>query len=72
MIPGRRHRREPIDYDRGLYQERNIGERSIGWRKQGRRIATRHEKTAPSYLGFVLFAAARHGLRNPFANVHIP
>ncbi len=72
VIPGRRHRREPIAYDRVLYRERNLVERSIGWLKQGRRMATRYEKTAASYLGFVLFAAARHWLRNPFANVHTP
>ncbi|MXZ23458.1 MAG: IS5 family transposase [Caldilineaceae bacterium SB0665_bin_21] len=72
VIPGRRNRREPIAYDRVLYRERNIVERSIGWLKQGRRIAICYEKTAASYLGFVLFAAARHWLRNPFANVHTP
>ena len=72
VIPGRRNRREPIAYDWVLYRERNIVERSIGWLKQSRRIATRYEKTAASYLGFVLFAAARHWLRHPFANVHTP
>ena len=72
VIPGRRNRQAPIDYDWVRYWERNIMERSIGWLKQGRRIATRCEKTAASYLGFVLFAAARPWLRNPFANVHTP
>ncbi|MDE0670589.1 MAG: transposase [Caldilineaceae bacterium] len=33
VIPGRRNRREPIDYDRVLYRERNLVERSIGWLK---------------------------------------
>ena len=61
VIPGRRNRTIPIDYDRILYRERNIVERCIGWLKQGRRIATRDEKTAASYLGFVLFAAAAAG-----------
>lgn len=65
VIPGRCHRREPIDHDRALYRERNIVECSIGWLKQGRHIATCYEKTAASGLGFVLFAAARHWLRNP-------
>lgn len=72
VIPGRRNRTVPIDYDRVLYRERNVVERSIGWLKQGCRVATRYEKTAASYLGFVLFAAARQWLRNPFANVHTP
>ena len=56
---------EPIDYDWVLYRERNIVERSIGWLKQGRRIATRYEKTAASYLGFVLFAAKQQAFANP-------
>ncbi len=33
VVPGRCHRREPIDYDRVLYRERNIVEHSIGWLK---------------------------------------
>ena len=73
VIPGRRNRTVPSDYDRVLYRERNLVERSIGWLKQGHRIATRYEKAAASYLGFVLFAAACQWLRNPFAaNVHTP
>lgn len=42
---------------------------SIGWLKQGPRIATRYEKTTANHLGF---AAVRHGLRNPFTNIHKP
>ena len=72
VIPGQRNRREPIAYDRVLYRERNIVERSIGWLKQGRRMVTRYEKTAASYPGFVLFAAVRQRLCNPLANVHTP
>ena len=53
-------------------RERHIVERAIGWLQQGRRIATRYEQTAASYLGFVLFTAVRHWLRNPFAHVHTP
>ena len=41
VISGRRHRTVPIDYDRVLYRERNLVARSIGWLKQGRRIATK-------------------------------
>jgi transposase len=42
-------------------------ERGIGWLKQCRRLATRFEKTASSYLGLVMFVAVRHWLQNPFA-----
>lgn len=51
MIPGRRHRKMPIEHDRERYRERNIVERGIGWFKQRRRLAMRFEKTASSYLG---------------------
>ena len=61
--PGRRHRTVPIEHDR----ERNVVERDIGWLKQCRRLATRFEKTASSYLGLVMFVAVRHWLQNPFA-----
>ncbi|MCY4519278.1 MAG: IS5 family transposase [Caldilineaceae bacterium] len=73
VIPGRRNRTVPIDYDRELYRERNIVERSIGWFKQCRRLATRFEKSASSYQGLVMFVAVHHWLQNPFAaNVHTP
>ena len=72
MISGRRNLREPIDYDRVLYREHNIVKRSIGWVKQSCCMATRYEKTAASYLGFGLFAAARQWLRNPLADIYIP
>ena len=35
------------------YRRRNVIERSIGWLKWCRRIATRYEKLAESYLGMV-------------------
>ena len=50
VIPGRRHRKVPIEHDRERYRERNVVERGIGWLKQYRRLATRFEKTASSYL----------------------
>ena len=39
VMPGRRNRREPIGDDRRRYRERNLVARSIGGRKQGRRIS---------------------------------
>ena len=67
VIPGRRNRKAPIEHDRELYRERNVVERGIGWLKQCRRLATRFEKMASSYLGLVMFVAVRHWLQNPFA-----
>jgi transposase len=52
VIPPRSNRKEPRDYDRHLYKERNRIERFINRVKQCRRIATRYEKTARNYLAF--------------------
>ena len=69
-MPGQGHRRVPINHSRVLYRERNTVEQFTFGLKRCRHIATRYQKTATSYLGFVLFAAAHHWLRNPFAYVH--
>ena len=44
-------------YDRALYGERNAVERLVSRLKQCRRVATRDEKTARNYAGFVYLAA---------------
>jgi transposase len=46
----------PILYDRCAYKLRNVVERLVGRLKQCRRIATRYEKTARNFLGFVQLA----------------
>jgi transposase len=56
VIPPRRHRRKPAPYDRVAYKLRNAVERFVGRLKQCRRIATRYEKTARNFLGFVQLA----------------
>jgi len=40
-------------FDRESYRARNIVERTIGWLKEFRRIATRYEKLAAHYLGMI-------------------
>jgi len=57
VIPPRANRNEPRDYDREDYKKRNVVERFINVLKQCRRVATRYEKTARNFLGFVLFAS---------------
>jgi transposase len=42
-----------------LYRERNVVERLVGKLKEYRRIATRYDKVAASYLAFVQLAAVR-------------
>ncbi len=56
-IPPRRNRKEAVLYDRHLYQERNVVERFFGQIKQYRRVATRFDKKAANYLGFVWLAS---------------
>ena len=57
VIPSRKNRKEPRAYDRERYRDRNLAERF--WRrvKENRRVATRYEKTARNFMGFVLLAA---------------
>ncbi len=57
VIPSRENRNEPRDYDREEYKKRNVVERFINVLKQSRRVATRYEKTARNFLGFVLFGS---------------
>ena len=57
VIPPRSHRRTPRDYDKYLYRERNNIERMYGKLKHFRRVATRYDKLASSYMSFVLVAA---------------
>ena len=56
VIPPRRHRLKPVPYDGAAYKLRNAVERFVGRLKQCRRIATRYEKTARNFLGFVQLA----------------
>jgi transposase len=56
-IPPRRNRTDPIAHDRHLYTERNVVERYFAWVKQYRRVATRYDKKAANFLGFVWLAS---------------
>lgn len=58
VIPPRATRRRPRARGEAAYACRNVIERWFGRVKVFRRIATRYEKTASSYLGFVATAAA--------------
>lgn len=52
-ISPRKNRVQPIEYDRHLYRERNVVERYFARLRQYRRVATRYDKRAASFLGFV-------------------
>jgi len=57
VIPPKRNRTVRREYDRNLYADRNKVERFFGRIKHYRRVATRYEKTARSYLAMVQVAA---------------
>jgi transposase len=63
VIPPKANRIVQRDYDRQLYKERNLIERFIGKMKQFRRVFSRFDKYARSYLHFIHFACALIWLR---------
>jgi transposase len=56
VVPPRRHRKRQHAYDKDLYKERNHIERFFSRIKQYRRIATRYDKLAETFMGFVTLA----------------
>lgn len=59
VIPPKSNRREPVSCNFKAYKDRNRIERMFNRLKQFRRIATRYDKTAKSFLGFLYLAAAK-------------
>lgn len=57
LIPPKRSRLQKRTVDYNVYKQRNIIERTINKLKQYRRIATRYEKTATSFLAMCCLAA---------------
>ena len=59
VIPTRSNQTPRDNFDRETYRHRNTVERTIGWLKESRRVATRYDKLISSYLTFVWLAAMR-------------
>lgn len=59
VIPTKSNQISQTDFNQHLYRQRNIVERVIGWLKENRRVATRYDKRADSYLAMVKLAAIR-------------
>jgi transposase len=59
VIPSLSSRKGQRDYDQERYKDRNLAERFWSKVKQYRRVATRYEKTARDFLGFVHVASIR-------------
>ncbi|AMJ68144.1 transposase [Hymenobacter sp. PAMC 26628] len=63
VIPNRPNRTDPAPFDEEQHEDRNKIERFFNRMKRYRRLATRYEKTAGSFLGFWYIAAALDWLR---------
>ena len=64
VIPMRKSRKMRVGVDRSLYKLRNLVERCFNKLKNARRVATRYDKTAESFLGFVDITSIRMWLRH--------
>ena len=58
VVPSRSNAKKPRLIDKNLYKDRNKIERFFNRIKHYRRIATRYDKTAASFLAFLHLAAA--------------
>jgi transposase len=64
VIPPRRKRRHPRDYDVARYAQRHPVERLFSRLKQFRRVATRYDKLDAHFLAFIHLAATVLWLRD--------
>ncbi len=55
-------------FDRDAYRRRNIIERCIGWLKECRRVFSRFDKFAGSYLAFLKLAMLQRLLKFGFSD----
>lgn len=58
VIPPRSNRNIQRNYDKEIYKERNLIERSFNKLKHWRRIATRYDRKASHFMAFIHLAAA--------------
>ncbi len=58
VVPSKKNRLHPRDYDRDLYKARPLIENFFCKLKQYRAIATRYDKTARNFLAAVYLAAS--------------
>ena len=63
VIPPRSNRKTPREYDAHLYKERHLVECFINKIKHYRRIFSRYDKLARTYLGFLHFVSTLIWLR---------
>ena len=56
VVPPKKNRINPWEYDHELYKQRNIIERLFRWLKAFRRVCTRYDKLDVIFLSFVQIA----------------
>ena len=56
MIPFKKNRKQPQEYDQELYKARHLVENFFVKLKQYRAIATRYDKRATNFLGAIYLA----------------
>ncbi len=59
VIPSKSNRKEPRQINRETYKRRNLIERMFNKLKNWRRVATRYDKTATSFLAFITIASVK-------------
>lgn len=64
VIPMRKSRKKRVGVDRSPYRLRNLVERCFHELKSARTVATRYDKTAESFLGFIDIASIRLWFRH--------
>ena len=63
QIPMHKSRKMHLGVDHSLYSLRNLVERCFNKLKNARRVATRYDKTAESFLGFIDITPIRLRIR---------
>jgi transposase len=56
-IPGRKNRKVSVAYDAKIYKQRNLVERMVARLKDWRRIATRYDRCAHTFMSAICIAA---------------
>ena len=56
IVPPKKNRAEPWEYDEETYKRRNVVERLFRRLKSFRRVCTRYDKTDVMFLAFALFS----------------
>ncbi|WP_410519716.1 transposase [Candidatus Cyrtobacter comes] len=62
VIPGRKNRIEPIEYDKDKFKLRSKIENFFAKLKENRRLALRFEKSDLSFLAFIALASIKYNL----------